>query len=139
MVRTHLQEAAIVLPILADEDRVDCRLHVILDAARAGALEERERPIVRVEHHFLGLARIGAYEHHAAVAKADMRDLQGRCHAAHHDDFVTPVELVGLARRKRQRNVGGSRLARVLAAPDLGLASDGVVAAFIAHRPQLLE
>jgi hypothetical protein len=115
------------------------RVQARVDAARAGALEEGERPIVRVEHHFLGLARIGAYEHHAAVAEADMRDLQGRCHAAHHDDLVAPVELVGLARRKRQRNVGGSRLARVLAAPDLGLASDGVVAAFIAHRPQLLE
>ena len=68
-----------------------------------------------------------------------MRDLQGRRHAAHHDDLVAPVELIGLARRKRQRNLGGGRLARVLAAPDLGVASDGVVAAFIAQRPQLLE
>jgi hypothetical protein len=62
-----------------------------------------------------------------------MRDLQGRCHAVHHDDLVAPVELVGLARRKRQRNVGGSRLAGVLAAPDLGVAPDGVLAAFIAR------
>ena len=38
----HLQEAAIVLPVLADEDRLDRRLHVVVDAARAGALEEGE-------------------------------------------------------------------------------------------------
>src|SRR5271166_6099041 len=36
MVRAHLEEAAIVLPVLADEDRLHRRLHVVVDAARAG-------------------------------------------------------------------------------------------------------
>src|SRR5271165_4718843 len=47
MVRAHLDEAAIVLPILADEDRLHRRLHVVVDAARAGALEKREGAVMR--------------------------------------------------------------------------------------------
>src|SRR4029077_2075484 len=47
----HLQEAAIVAPVPADEDRLDRGLHVVVDAAPAGALEQGERPIVGVEHH----------------------------------------------------------------------------------------
>ena len=43
MVRAHLEEAAIVLAVLADEDRLHRGLHVVVDAARAGAPEERER------------------------------------------------------------------------------------------------
>ena len=83
MMRAHLEEAAIVLALLADEDRLHRRLHVVVDAARAGAPEERERPLVRVEHHLLRLARIGAHEHHTAMAEADMGDLHGRRHAVH--------------------------------------------------------
>jgi hypothetical protein len=74
-VGARLQEAAIVLPILADQDRFDRRLHVVVDAARAGALEEGESSVVRVEHHLLGLTRIGANEQNAAVAEANMRTL----------------------------------------------------------------
>ena len=117
MMRAHLEEAAIVLAILADEDRLHRRLHVVVDAARAGALEECERPLVGVEHHLLRLARIGAHQHHAAVAEADMRDLHDRRHPVHHDDLVAPVELVGLARRERQRHKGIRRRARVRLRP----------------------
>src|SRR5271166_2188930 len=53
MVRAHLEEAAIVLAVLADEDRVHRRLHVVVDAALAGAPEEREGAVVGVEHHLL--------------------------------------------------------------------------------------
>src|SRR5208283_5028929 len=35
----HLQEAAIIDAILTDEDRLHCRLHVVVDAALACALE----------------------------------------------------------------------------------------------------
>ena len=59
MVAAHLQEAPIILTVLADEDRLHRRLHVVVDAARAGAFEEREGALVRVEHHLLRLARIG--------------------------------------------------------------------------------
>jgi hypothetical protein len=139
MVRAHLEEAAIVLPVLADEDRLHRRLHVVVDAARAGAPEERERPLVGVEHHLLRLARIGAREHHAAVAETDVRDLHRRRHPVHHDDLVAPVELVGFARRKRQRNVGARRRARVRLRPDAGIAPNRVVATLIAKRSQFFE
>ena len=139
MMRAHLEEAAIVLAILADEDRLHRRLHVVVDAAPAGALEERERPFVGVEHHLLRLARIGAHEHHPAVAEADMRDLHDRRHPVHHDDLVAPVELVGLARRERQRHIGVRRRARIRSSPSSRIAPDGVIAAFVSKRPQLLE
>jgi putative transposase len=36
---------------------------------------DHERPVMRVEHHLLALARIGADIQHPAVAEPDMRDL----------------------------------------------------------------
>jgi hypothetical protein len=54
----HLQEAAIVSALATNENRVYGGLRVVIDAARAGALEERKCPIVGVEHHLLCLARI---------------------------------------------------------------------------------
>src|SRR3954467_11016399 len=50
MVRTHLQEAAIILASLAHEDRFHRRLHVVVDAAPADAAIEQERLVVGVEH-----------------------------------------------------------------------------------------
>src|SRR5580698_10976060 len=38
----HLQEAAIVEAVPADEDGLYRRLHVVVDAATAGSLEQRE-------------------------------------------------------------------------------------------------
>ena len=67
--RAHLEKAAIVLTVFADEDRLHRRLHVVVDPALAVAAEEREGALVGVEHHLLRLARIGAHEHHAAVTK----------------------------------------------------------------------
>ena len=128
----HLQEAAIVEPILADEDRLHCRLHVVVDAALAGALEQSKCPVVGVEHHLLRLARIGAHEQHAAVTEPDMGDLHGHRHAVQQDDLVAPVELVGFTRRKAQRHVGRGRRCAALLAPPSGVATHGIVAAVIA-------
>jgi len=139
MMRAHLEKAAIVLAVLADEDRLHRRLHIVVHAARTRAFEERERPFVGVEHHLLRLARIGADEHHAAVAEADVRDLHDRRHPVHHDDLVAPVELVGLARRECQRDKGGGRRAGVRLRPAPRIATDRVISAFVAGRPQLLE
>src|SRR5580658_8813068 len=58
MMRAHLQEAAIVPPALADKDRLDRRLHVVVDAAPANAAIEPERLVVSVEHQLLGLAEV---------------------------------------------------------------------------------
>src|SRR5271166_1024395 len=57
----------------------------------------------------------------------------------HHNDLVAPVELIGLARRERQRHIGVRRLARVLLAPAPGVTANCVVTALVAERPQLLE
>ena len=54
----HLQEAAIVNAAFADKDRLHRRLHVVVDAAPAGALEQGKRPIMGIEHHLLRLTRI---------------------------------------------------------------------------------
>jgi len=55
IVTAHLQKAAVELAVLADEDRLHRRLHVVVNAARAGAPEEGKRPVVGVEYHLLRL------------------------------------------------------------------------------------
>src|SRR5580693_602954 len=135
----HLQEAAIILTVLADEDRLHRRLHVVVDATGAGTSKEGEGAFVRVEYHLLRLTRISPAEHHPAVAQADMRNLHGHRDAAHHNDLVAPIELVGFARRERQWNEGGRGLAGVLPAPGPCVTAHGVVATLVAQRPQFFE
>lgn len=95
----HLHEAAIVLPLFAGEDRFHRRLHVIVNAARAGAFEEGERAVMRVKHHLLALTHVGAGKHHSAVAKPDMGHLHRDRHTRVQHDLVAPVELISLTRR----------------------------------------
>ncbi|MEA2907485.1 MAG: hypothetical protein QOI12_4872 [Alphaproteobacteria bacterium] len=82
----HLQEPTIVETLLANEDGRYRRLHVVVDAALACALEQGECPqsslrrlrkLVRVgvEHHLLRLARISPHEPHAALTEPDVRHL----------------------------------------------------------------
>ena len=113
----HLQEAAIVEAILADEDRLHCRLHVVVDAASAGALEQSKCSIMSVEHHLLRLARIGANEQHTAVAEPDVGNLHDRRHAVQQNDFVAPVELIGFSGGKAQRDIGCGRRLPMLLGP----------------------
>src|SRR5215470_8017872 len=105
----HPQKTTIELAILAKEDRLDCRLHIVVDAARAGALEEGESAIMRIEHHLLGLTRIGPHERHPTVAQPDMRNLDSHCHPVDQHDLVRPIELIRLPRRKTQWNIGFCR------------------------------
>ena len=139
VVAAHPQKAAVELALLADEHGLDRRLHVVVDAARARSLEEGEGAVVRVEHHLLALARIGAHEQHAAVAEPDVRHLDGDRRAVDQHDLVAPVELVGLARREAQRHIGFRRRRAALGAPLPGVAPDRVVAALVAEPAQLLE
>ncbi len=106
VVAAHLQEATIVKTVLADKDRLHCRLHVVVDAALACALEQSEGSVVSVEHHLLRLARIGPHEQHPAMTKPDMSDLHNHSDPAQQDHFVAPIELVGFARSKAQRHIG---------------------------------
>jgi hypothetical protein len=84
----HPQKTAVVLAVLADEDAINRRLHVVVDAARAGPLEEGECAVVCVEHHLLGLARVGPHEQHPAVAQPDVRHLHSDRRAVDQHDFV---------------------------------------------------
>ena len=59
-----------------------------------------------VEHHLLGLSRVGDDEHLAAECQPEMRDLDGLHDAREFDMLMAPIELAHLARRKRQRHIG---------------------------------
>jgi hypothetical protein len=87
----------------SDDDRLRRRLPVVLCAARACALEERDGAFIRVERHLLRLARMSANEDHASVTMTDMRDLHGHRRAVHRNDRVLPIELTGPSRRKSER------------------------------------
>ena len=102
-------------------------------------LKKAKARFVRVEHHLLGLARIGAHEQHPAMTQPDVRHLDGdRCAVDQHD-LVAPVELVRLAQRKAQRYVGFRRRRPACNAPCLGVAANRVVAAAVTEGAQLLE
>ena len=60
-------------------------------------------------------------------------DLHDRRHPVHHNDLVAPVELIGLARRERQRHKGICRRAHALLAPGDRIAADSSVAALKAE------
>src|SRR6266567_228267 len=135
----HLHEAAVVKTTLADEDCLHCGLHVVVDAAPAGALEQGERPVMGVEHHLLRLAWIAPYKQHAAVAEPDMGGLHDHRHAIEQDDLMAPVKLISFSRRKAQRDVSRSRRLSALLAPPSGVTAHGVVTTVIAAPAQLFE
>lgn len=45
----HLQDTSIVLPLISNEHRFDRRLHIVVDAPRAGATLEREGLVMGIE------------------------------------------------------------------------------------------
>ena len=70
MVRAHLLEAPVVIPLLADKDRGHRRLHVVVDAPPARPAEEAEGALVRLKDHLLTLAREDLDQTHRDVARA---------------------------------------------------------------------
>jgi hypothetical protein len=100
----HLLEAPIISPLAPDKDRIDRRLHVVVDAALAGPAEEGERPVVRVEHHLLAFTRIALNEEHPAVTQPHVRDFHRRRDPGDHCNLMAPVELIGFARIEAQRH-----------------------------------
>ena len=141
--RAHLLEAAVEPPLLTSEDRVHRRLHVVVDAAPTGAAKKAEAPVVGVEHHLLGLARIRDHQEHPAIAKADVGDLDRGRHAAEHHDLVAPVELIRFPRSEPQRDEGRHRLAgrhlHIGPFPLPGMAPDRVIAARVAGLLQQIK
>src|SRR3712207_1062402 len=92
VVRAQLQEAAVEAALPAGEDRVHGRAHVVVDAAPAGAAEEAEGVLVRVEDHLLGLARVGADQEQAAVAEADVGDLDLAVRAGRSEEHTSELQ-----------------------------------------------
>src|SRR5690606_24687443 len=123
-------------PLLAHEDGLDRRLHVIVDAARAGTLEEGKGPVVGVEHHLLGLARIGPNEHHPAMAQSHMGDLDRHRRAVEQHDLVAPVELVGFSGRKTQRHKRRGHTGRAIPAPAPGIAPHRIITPLVTEARQ---
>ena len=89
----HHQEAPVVAPLLAGEDRIHRGLQVVIDSAARHAAKELERPGVRIEHHLLALARISDEEKCAAVAQSQVRELDDLINAAELDVLVARLKL----------------------------------------------
>ena len=52
---------------------------------------------MRIEHHLLAFAHVGANKHHPAVTETNMGDLYGCRHSVDQNDLVAPVELVSFS------------------------------------------
>lgn len=139
IVTAHLLEAPVVGSVAPNEDRVDRRLHVVVDAPRKGAAEESEGFVVGVEDHLLRLARIGPNEQHPAVTETNVSDLHRGRDPIDENDLMAPVELVSLARVEGQGDVCRGRNRPPFLTSGCRIPPDGVVAAVIASGPQLLE
>jgi hypothetical protein len=96
----HHQEAPVVAPLLAREDRIHGRLQVVIDSSARHTAKEGERTGVRIEHHLLALARIGDQEKCTAVTQPHVRQLDDLINAAELDVLVAEVKLIRFPRRK---------------------------------------
>lgn len=92
-----------------------------------------------VEHHLLGLARIGAHERQAAVAQPDMSHLHRRGHPVQQNDLVAPVELVGFTGIEAQGDEGRRRCLVHLPVPCRRITPDSVIPACVAKTAKRLE
>ena len=88
---------------------------------RDPTLEEREGPVVRVEYHLLGLARICPDERQA---EPGVCDLERQRHTVDQRQIMTSVELVSLTQRIAHRREGRDRRRDLFLAPAKGIATD---------------
>ena len=139
MVRAHRLEAAVVVSLLAGEDRGHGRLHVVVDAPPADPTEEAKGALMCLEDHLLALAREDLNQLHPAVAEPHVRSLHPGRRTRQARVLVAPVELVGLAGVEAQRHVGLRRRQQAPPAPPgPGIAAHRVVAAGVAQSRQVL-
>ena len=61
IVAAHLRKTAIVKAILADEDRLNGRFHVVVNAALAGAFEKGKGTVMGIESKLQKTSRFGAF------------------------------------------------------------------------------
>ena len=138
----HGPEARVHGARLAAADRIDRRLHVVVDAALRHAAEDGEGVVVGVEQHLVGLLRVGAQHEGAAVAELELRHGELLALAADHRPVLAPVELERFARGEHQRHEGAAARARLLIASPLPRPRErghAVVGAAVAERHEIVE
>jgi len=110
----------------------------VVDATLGNAAQRRKRPGVGIEQHFVALAGVGHQPERPRGAQLHVRHLHPVVDATHHQAFLAPVELVGLAQLEGQRDVGVDRSALALAlAPGPDEVRHPRVAAVVAGRLDL--
>ena len=126
-------EAAIEMPILANQNGVHDRLQIVVDQAIRHATEEGKGPVVGIEHHLLCFAGIGGDKHLPAVGQPEVSNLDGQRNTSDLDVFLAPVKLAGITRCKDQRDKGFlNRRPRLCRLPLLHEALHAVVGASVA-------
>ena len=98
------QKTPVKPSVLANKNRINHGLEIIVDHALRHTAKECERQIVSIQNHFLSFARIGHHKHLPAVGKTEMRDLYRLNHTAEFNLLLAPVKLADLARTKYQRH-----------------------------------
>ena len=91
-------------PILRARDKGHHGLRIVDDHPARDAAEERQRPHKGIQHHLLLLVHIGHDERLAAVAQAEMGDVNLVLETAQQDIFLAPVELKRIARHEIERD-----------------------------------
>jgi len=96
----HGEEAHVDLPLLAEADAVNRRLHVVMDAAPRHATEDAEPMPVSVEQHLVGLQQLGPEQEGQPVCQLEIGDLKLRALPTQDCVVLASVELERLARAK---------------------------------------
>ena len=135
----HLLETPIISTVTANKDRVYRSLHIVVNSTGTGTAEENERLVMGIEDHLLRLSRIGSHKQHPAVAQSNMGHLHGRRHTVYQHDLMAPVELIGFARIKTERNICGCRRFLFFLGPCSCVTSNGIVATTISKSAEFLK
>ncbi len=73
------------------------------------------------------------------MAKPDMGDLHRDRHARDQHNLMAPVELISLARRIVERDIGLGGRSAALLRPGPGKAANRIIATLVTQTPKLFE
>ncbi|MNY02987.1 hypothetical protein D3C86_1355820 [compost metagenome] len=104
VVAGHCHKADVDVALLAASNLIDCRAHVVVDAAPRHPAEDTERVVMGIEQHLVRLQKIRPDDERPGIAKLCMGHLQFGALIADDCPVFRPVELEGLTRIKGQRN-----------------------------------
>ena len=91
-----------------------------------------------VEDHLLCLTRAGTDKRHPAMAEPNMGDLHCGGHAIDQNNFMAPVELIGLTGVKTERHIGRRRGFPRRLRPVRRIPAHSIVAAIVTPVAKLL-